>query len=217
MRADGKTLRAIASALGVSLSSASLWTRDVAIPKPPLAKVAPRTETEAEQGNAHCGRCDRELPVAFFHRSGQGRQSWCRPCRGEYMRERGELHRRQTHEARARRREIARRYVFDLRSRSCCADCGLSDPDVFEFDHVGPKRANVADLVSGGYSLQAIQRDFDHVNRKRASVLNLVWWEHSIASIEQEIAECEVRCANCHRRRTCKTRRHFRNHPVPPP
>jgi hypothetical protein len=200
------------------------------------------------------------------------------------MRQRGELHRRQTHEARRRRREIARAYVLELLSRSACADCGVADLVVLEFDHVGPKRANVGDLVSHGYSLRAIQNeiaqcelvcvnchrrrtvrrsqswrsdpalklravsrplqrrnlelvlahleehpcvdcgehdivvlDFDHIGAKRAAVLTLVWWEHSIASIRREIAECQVRCANCHRRRTCKALAHFRNDPVRPP
>jgi hypothetical protein len=59
--------------------------------------------------------------------------------------------------------------------RSPCADCGLRDLLVLEFDHVGAKRANVIALARRGCSLLTLQR---------------------------EIAQCEVRCANCHRRRT---------------
>jgi len=51
------------------------------------------------------------------------------------------------------------------------------DPVVLEFDHTADKKAAVAQLVAGGYS-----------------------W----CAILQEIAKCEVRCANCHRRITAK-------------
>lgn len=48
--------------------------------------------------------------------------------------------------------------------------------------------------------------EFDHRNRtmKKAAVSNLITQGISIDRIEQEIAQCDVRCANCHRRRTIK-------------
>jgi hypothetical protein len=56
-----------------------------------------------------------------------------------------------------------------------CVDCGESDPIVLEFDHInGNKIANVS------------------------SIKNTKNWDQVLA----EIAKCEVRCANCHRRRT---------------
>lgn len=57
-----------------------------------------------------------------------------------------------------------------------CVDCGESDPVVLEFDHVrGEKVANVANLISGAGKFQRLM---------------------------DEIAKCDVRCANCHRRKT---------------
>ena len=273
LRARGLSLRTIAASLGVSLSSASVWTRDV--PQPEVATES-LEEPEASSGSAHCGRCNRDLPLASFHRSGGTRQSWCRRCRSEYMRERGDVHRQQTYAARRKRRDTARAYVVELRAASDCADCHIADPVVLEFDHVKPKRNNVSDLVTHGYSIAAIAReimacevvcanchrrrtaqrraslrgiageqrtresraprrrnvefvrryllehpcvecgeddsvllDFDHIGRKRASVATLAWREHSLAAIEREIEECEVRCANCHRRRTCETLNQF--------
>ena len=60
-------------------------------------------------------------------------------------------------------------------------DCGESDPEVLEFDHVrGVKTANVSAFIRGGYSL---------------------------AKLQAEVALCEVRCANCHRRITRRRER----------
>lgn len=58
-----------------------------------------------------------------------------------------------------------------------CIDCGESDPVVLDFDHIDPatKTRSIARMLSG------------HVK-----------WEN----ILKEIEKCEVRCANCHRRRT---------------
>jgi hypothetical protein len=169
-------------------------------------------------------------------------------------------------------------------SQGTCADCGLADPAVLEFDHVGKKRMEVGKMVREAYRLERIEAeiantelvcanchrrrtairirswrvdaewrspgysrplrrrnllflldylrgapcvdcgendpvvlDFDHVGTKRAGVVQLAGREHSIASLEREIAECEVRCANCHRRRTILEQGHFRNHLVTPP
>ena len=63
--------------------------------------------------------------------------------------------------------------------RRCCVDCGEWDPLVLEFDHRGRKSKAVADLVRSTVS-----------------------WKR----IEQEMAKCEIRCANCHRRKTARER-----------
>jgi hypothetical protein len=64
-------------------------------------------------------------------------------------------------------------------AKSQCLDCHTTDLAVLEFDHVrGEKIADISLLVRNG---------------------------HSLARLQAEIAKCEVRCANCHRRRT---RRH---------
>lgn len=74
-----------------------------------------------------------------------------------------------------RRRERNRAFLSELRQQPC-ADCGLADPVVMEFDHVperGEKALNVSNLVGA----------------PKAKLL-------------REIAKCDVVCANCHRRRT---------------
>jgi hypothetical protein len=77
----------------------------------------------------------------------------------------------------------ARRQRWDYLLAHPCVDCGEADPVVLEFDHRGNKRAQIVDLM-----------------RKHAS------WTDVLA----EIQKCDVRCANCHRRRTAKARGHYR-------
>lgn len=57
-----------------------------------------------------------------------------------------------------------------------CIDCGETDIVVLQFDHVR--------------------------GSKRASITKMVKDDLSIDTIFKEIAKCEVRCANCHVRKT---------------
>jgi hypothetical protein len=77
----------------------------------------------------------------------------------------------------------ARRQRWDYLLAQPCVDCGETEPVVLEFDHRANKRAQIVDLM-----------------RRRAS------WTDVLAEIQQ----CDVRCANCHRRRTAKARGHYR-------
>ncbi len=57
-----------------------------------------------------------------------------------------------------------------------CVDCGEADPLVLDFDHLRDKEFTIA-------------RAFGDV---------------SLDNLLAEIAKCEVRCANCHRRKTAE-------------
>lgn len=71
---------------------------------------------------------------------------------------------------------ILRAHVWSYLASHPCVDCGEVDPVVLEFDHVrGEKIEGIGKMIS-----QAV----------------------TLAKLEAEIAKCEVRCANCHRRRT---------------
>jgi hypothetical protein len=75
-------------------------------------------------------------------------------------------------------RERNRQIIVEAKARPC-TDCGVEYPPyVMQFDHVGEKSANVADMMG------------------RASVPALL----------AEIARCEVVCANCHAERTYRRR-----------
>lgn len=73
-------------------------------------------------------------------------------------------------------RQRAQEYVLRYLRTHPCVDCGETDPVVLDFDHREPetKFKSISDLATTGYSLKRIGH---------------------------EIAKCDVRCANCHRRR----------------
>jgi L-lysine 2,3-aminomutase len=43
--------------------------------------------------------------------------------------------------------------------------------------------------------------DFDHVGAKTGCVVELARRGYSLRRLEKEVSQCEIRCANCHRRR----------------
>ena len=69
-----------------------------------------------------------------------------------------------------------RTYINDYLKTHPCVDCGETNPITLEFDHISDdKHFSISDAVRLGYSIK---------------------------KIEIEIAKCEVRCANCHRKKT---------------
>ena len=136
-------------------------------------------------GSKFCTKCREEKSVEQFGTRGRHKlrpNSYCKPCKREYSKT---LYRRSANNREKRPRSSANGRVRLLqnaeRVRSFlrehhCVDCGEPDITVLEFDHVrGVKVANISYLIVRGFSWQRIQ---------------------------SEIAKCEVRCANCHRRRT---------------
>jgi AcrR family transcriptional regulator len=187
LRAEGLSVRRIAAELGVSVSSVSVWVRDVATPGPPPA--AKRSEPRSGD-TRRCGRCRELLPLEAFNRSGTGHQHWCRACFRAYFRSRAETHRQQVAQAKLERRARARAFIVSYLSGRACIDCGEDELLVLEFDHVGPhKRDHVSRLVSDGAS---------------------------VAKLRRELAVCEVVCVNCHRRRSASRGRWFRISGVAP-
>jgi len=70
-------------------------------------------------------------------------------------------------------------HVHGILALGVCVDCGERDMLVLEFDHVGVKHAQISKMV----------------------------FNVSLAALKREIAECELRCCNCHRRMTAERRR----------
>lgn len=75
-----------------------------------------------------------------------------------------------------RNRNIIRAFILDYLRTHPCVDCGETDPVVLEFDHV---------------------RGEKHFSIGKASTHNI-----GLGRLQDEMTKCDVRCANCHRRRT---------------
>ncbi len=84
-----------------------------------------------------------------------------------------------TKERQTRSRAVLQEMIWSYKETHPCIDCGEADPIVLEFDHRDPKQKLF--LVS-----QAIV-----VTRNPQVILD-------------EIGKCDIRCANCHRRRTVR-------------
>ena len=86
-------------------------------------------------------------------------------------------YRKDLYAAQKRHRIKVRSMLFRFLSTRCCVDCGEKDPVVLEFDHRDPKTKFkvISSMLAGHYS-----------------------WK----SLEREIDKCDIRCANCHRRKT---------------
>lgn len=64
-----------------------------------------------------------------------------------------------------------------------CVDCGEDDILVLDFDHLEDKVNCISNMIGHGYS-----------------------WN----TIKKEIEKCEVRCSNCHRRKTAKETKNWK-------
>jgi hypothetical protein len=132
-----------------------------------------------------CNGCMRALAVeAFATRERGGRialQHHCRECQSKYRRNHYLVNRtKYLDKAKQNRRTavvaVHRAITRHLLSHPC--PCGESDPVVLEFDHVrGEKSFNISDAARWGWSMERVF---------------------------EEVAKCDVLCANCHRRKTAK-------------
>ena len=77
-----------------------------------------------------------------------------------------------------------KKFLFDFLSSCKCTDCGESDIMVLEFDHTEDKSFNLGKShMIKGLTLEALAK---------------------------EVSKCEIRCSNCHTRKTHKEQRTWR-------
>ena len=142
----------------------------------------------SEQGcQKRCCRCGEIKDLSAFTFKDAARRvlhSYCRTCHAKWNRGHYERN-KATYIANAHRNNAAywaenvRRVVEYLRDHPC-VDCGETDLVVLEFDH----------------------RDGSNKRLPVSSMLGNYSW----AQVEAEIAKCDVRCANDHRRKTARER-----------
>lgn len=82
-------------------------------------------------------------------------------------------------EHKAKQKDLLREALLDYLLKNPCVDCGEKDVVVLDFDHRDPgeKSFAVSDAIRRGYSMRRVLA---------------------------EVRKCDVRCANCHRRRTAR-------------
>ena len=136
----------------------------------------------------HCKEFKNEVEFNFRNKSLGKRWGTCKACqrvqRANWYQKNKKRHVQNVRQRRDKVVAETRQFVWDYLSTHPCVDCGEADPIVLEFDHVrGQKKMILSQLVNSGYGLDVIK---------------------------EEIAKCEVRCSNCHKRKTAKEQDWFR-------
>jgi hypothetical protein len=120
-----------------------------------------------------CSKCKIEKPHEDFHTRGNGvRRGVCKKCWNAAAKG----WKKSDFDAKGWRMQ-RRMFIVDYFQRNPCVDCGEKNPIVLEFDHV-PERGQKSFEISGGMKGQPMKR------------------------LLVEMSKCEVRCANCHRKKT---------------
>ena len=125
-----------------------------------------------------CGEIKDEEEFAFRNKAAGIRRSNCRACvsKSDQKNYLTSAYRRDKIKERKREQRVLNLiYVREYLRSHPCVDCGESDIRCLDFDHLGDKVENVTRLAGNGVS---------------------------VVCLEAEIAKCEVRCANCHRKVT---------------
>ena len=141
-----------------------------------------------------CQACKVSKPHDEFgnnRRQPGGKQLYCKECARRRNKQHYKTSEARRQDIRERNKDSVRRHhqiTSDYLSSHPCVDCGESDIRCLEFDHVrGSKRNEVSKMLGLGEK-----------------------------SIRAEIEKCEVRCANCHRKKTCQERGWFKSLPETP-
>lgn len=129
-----------------------------------------------------CTRCKISKDITDFSKkstSKDGLQHVCKACHSIYIKEHYSDNKKYYKDKAYIRNKDVRienlQYTINYLKKHPCVDCGESDPLVLEFDHIKDKRKAVSRLVSMHVSTDTLQKEID---------------------------KCEVRCCNCHRRKT---------------
>lgn len=139
-----------------------------------------------------CSRCKVKKPVTSFHKRTKSKSGLCSKCkdcqnalvRNHYRRTYGEENRKRMKKNRDIRRDLLRKFYGQFLLDNPCVDCGETDIRVLEADHLKDKKIEISMLMRYAYSIERVK---------------------------EELAKCQVRCANCHRRITTTRRKDWRH------
>lgn len=130
-----------------------------------------------------CTRCHENFDAPldkFFHKrasSPDGYQQRCKTCTSilhrSHYEEKTDYYKQKATRHNKGYRKRNQEFLFKYLSQNPCVDCGESNPMLLEFDHRENKSYDVSTMLT-----------------------------LSEKSIQDEIAKCDIRCANCHRMKT---------------
>jgi hypothetical protein len=130
-----------------------------------------------------CRKCQEAKPLDEFRNkasSKDGKEPRCKACRREHdnntYRDSPERRASIRKHVDARRLEL-KKFVRQYLESNPCVDCGQSDADLLEFDHLRDKSCGISSIIAGASSMQRLL---------------------------DEIDKCVVRCLYCHRKKTIK-------------
>jgi hypothetical protein len=132
-----------------------------------------------------CSKCEFDYPAPLedhFNKKSDtkdGLQRQCKSCvaifHKEHYQERKAYYKKKARKHNTEYRLRNLQFMVDYLKQHPCIDCGETDPIVLEFDHRGNKNYDVSKMAC-----------------------------HSLKAIQKEIDKCDVRCGNCHKRKTAK-------------
>ena len=144
-----------------------------------------------------CKRCGQEKETSQFsikvRKTGE-LNAWCRSCHSDYIKRvwypaNKEKHLKMVVKLNQRYRLLAREFILAFLADKSCVDCGESDIRTLDFDHVR--------------------------GRKTRDICTLIGMHSTTEKLEMEIKKCDIRCANCHRKRTSDNGGWFKSARVP--
>lgn len=120
----------------------------------------------------NCTKCKILKPLTDFSKSGSRQQAWCKTC--------SNIHNRARYRSDSNRRSLIKSlnntnrdknqlYVFQYLQANPCS-CGQTNILTLQFDHLSDKKFNISQKIA----------------------------RCSLETLQQEIAKCQVLCANCH-------------------
>lgn len=162
------------------LTASNDWPNDALGSRVPVSSLPLGGETPTTRRCTKCGALKRITDFAYRDKSRGSRRTNCRSCSSRYSRDyylRASGQRKLPTHQRNQRKRCFNEVVEYLRNHPC-VECGETNPVLLDFDHrdQATKVADVAWLLARG----------------------------SIGDLRAEVAKCDVRCANCHRRRTAR-------------
>lgn len=128
-----------------------------------------------------CTLCKISKPLTEYNKNSRkkdGLQTACKTCNKikshEFYVNNKQIYRDRNKE----RRKLLLKFVYDYAKERGCIECDEKDPCCLDFDHV--------------------------TDNKTKEISRMVMNGNSLSSIQEEIKKCEIRCSNCHRKKTAK-------------